>query len=1692
MPARSTNIFEYCDTVRQQFQSFSLGRENWASDIKAYIEALRAREEWAPPALLQINPSYDTTCTVADLVENGDLHQDWEKLVEKFPHPLYRHQREAIDTAKRGENYVITAGTGSGKSLGYIIPIIDRILTARRKNPDGKGIKAIICYPMNALVNSQMKALDDYRLEGCDIRYERYTGQDDRAHRMIVQGNPPDILLTNFMMLEYMLTRNKEDEKPILNALGTCDCLVMDELHTYRGRQGADIAMLIRRLRLFLGKGFLCIGTSATMTSDEGDDSKSNELVAKFATRLFGSPTHEKNIITETLIRKTQTDKDLAAIKPDLRGEIEAGANRLLESEGSFKRSAAAIWCEFQFGIEFRDQMLARKQPQSIQEAAKQLAEDSGLPSGQCESFLREFLTQTADREYFAMRLHQFFSGPGQFLCTLKDENGRRDFSIHGEKDSAAGHPFYATHFCRNCSHEFHPVWMKEDVFYYRGIDDIGNEKDNQGLNFGFITPVVKGMKWPGEDGSGDSNLPDEWLEEDRHGNIIVRSTKKNFLPKLININTSGQFQLSAEADAAYILLPGKFRFCPKCGDTHIAAGRDANRLKSLNAEGRCSATTILLLSLLRNEPRFRQNSHAKTLAFSDNRQDAALQAGYFNDFIFNLKLRAGLLKALQVGGGLRHDEIAGKVMAALGFTEEEVRNNPDRRREFLQNPDNTNMDNLQRMREILRDIIGYRLMFDLRRGWRHNNPNLQRLGLLEMGFDQVERLKDIANWHEPPNFVRELSPARRQKLAETMLEHMLEEQCLNSRYLSEEAKESISNRARDNLTPEWYDKTEHDSWETARMLNTGRPQKKRGRSFARSGPTSRLGKKIRPIRSWQVQQTGGMLPSVDYEQVLNSILATLRNANLVIEKKLAADSTGWQLNCDCLIWTIQEGDENYYTQLYSSIKIMLSDEVARGELANLNAHEHTAQVNARMREEYEEHFRGDRAPPLPVLVCSPTMELGIDISDLNTVYLRNVPPTPANYVQRSGRAGRAGHAALVVAYCAAQSPHDQYFFQRQRDMVAGKIHAPTLELANQDLLVSHFNAIWLQKTGVAFPNPVAGIIDYKNDLQRLPIKAEYQAQLQDDAVKQEAQKDITRLIADLQAAGLIPAHAKHWLTPNYQPPDMYRELETALDRWRSLYRAVRQQIENMSRIMNDPTVSQAERDRAKGLHQSAYYQEKTLLQEEWEDFYSYRFLASQGFLPGYNFPRLPLVAFLPIRGRPMDQLSRPRFLALSEFGPRSLIYHEGNRYCVSRATLRASDDSSGSASLLTKEMRVCKNCGYGYLSGTIPPDCCNCCEKPLADADTVPALYEVQDFTAHRIDRINAGEEERQRQGYKLQTVYCFNDAAENRISSETAIADNKLLLDYGQAATVWRINLGWRRQQQNGLGFYINPVTGEWKKSEEEGEDPNEYSERIVPYVKDYRNILIMRWGQPLSPATATTLRHALKLGMTEIFQIEENELLVEPLPNRQECNAFLYYEAVEGGAGVLTRLTTEPKLLAKIAETALRMMHYDLPPLDARLSVSELRQCDEKICKSGCYRCLLSYYNQLDQEHIDRQDEPALSILLALRHAEVNLFPPSPVATGDPALPPPPDKPDPWLAAAAHAGWCKPDVARRSLLNGIVADHYYNDLQAAIFIGDSLNAEHKAALEDAGVFCISFPVEADKWQAVFDRPALKRMFT
>src|SRR6516164_7910549 len=254
--------------------------------------------QWPDP-WLSLNPNFASGGTITDLVAKRLLEPECERIfrlkddgLDGSVLRLHQHQREAVEAAHAGHSYVLTTGTGSGKSLAYIIPVVDRVLAAKAAGTYQPGIKAIVVYPMNALANSQLGELRKFLTIGYPggppVSFDRYTGQESQQDRERIIENPPDILLTNYVMLELVLTRPKE--RDLINAARNLQFLVLDELHTYRGRQGADVAFLVRRLRdICETTDVQCIGTSATMTT-EGDESAQRHAVADVASMLFGVP----------------------------------------------------------------------------------------------------------------------------------------------------------------------------------------------------------------------------------------------------------------------------------------------------------------------------------------------------------------------------------------------------------------------------------------------------------------------------------------------------------------------------------------------------------------------------------------------------------------------------------------------------------------------------------------------------------------------------------------------------------------------------------------------------------------------------------------------------------------------------------------------------------------------------------------------------------------------------------------------------------------------------------------------------------------------------------------------------------------------------------------------------------------------------------------------------------------------------------------------------------------------------------------------------------------------------------------------------------------------------------------------------------------------------------------------------------
>ena len=261
---------------------------------------------------------------------------------------------------------------------------------------------------------------------------------------------------------------------------------------------------------------------------------------------------------------------------------------------------------------------------------------------------------------------------------------------------------------------------------------------------------------------------------------------------------------------------------------------------------------------------------------------------------------------------------------------------------------------------------------------------------------------------------------------------------------------------------------------------------------------------------------------------------------------------------------------------------------------------------------------------------------------------------------------------------------------------------------------------------------------------------------------------------------------------------------------------------------------------------------------------------------------------------------------------------------------------------------------------------------------------------------------------------------------------------------------------------------------------------NQRIVPFVEDHRNLLILAPLNQLSIEAMATLQAALKRGIGMTFQIEESELVAEPLPTSDNRKALMFYEAAEGGAGVLTRLSSDPQSLAQVASAALRLLHHHQPTgawSFENLEALEQRHDGNSICEAGCYQCLLSYFNQPDHTNINRRNVDALKLLVALANAQV-------VATVSPHQPSDllthaENAPDlsAWLNALDAAGLRRPDATQVPVGEGTtLAAGQYKSARTLVFL-TPLADDLRATLVDKGWRVLDFS-DATQWLNQFEQ--------
>lgn len=1553
--------------------------------ILNFVDSEIGNKKLWPEPLVQFNPTFEKGRPLSALVKEGQLHSELDNIFRGFN--LYRHQEEAILLGAQGREFVVTSGTGSGKSLTYIATIFNHIL--KQGDFSTNKIQAVVVYPMNALINSQYKEIEKFKKnyeeefnKPFPITYNQYTGQETQEQKEKLKANPPHILLTNYMMLELVMTRSGRDVEIRQNFLENIKYLVFDELHTYRGRQGSDVSILIRRLKSAASNPIACIGTSATMVSgDAASLLEQKRKVAEVASIIFGTNIQTDQVINEYLVRSIGLG--YSPSKDDLRNAIQSGITATL-SEDDFEKHPTANWIEEQIALELREGVLIRRKPIELSKIAGQLSAytDTNLEEtlNHLEQLLEwaNILNTNPDKQknYLPYRIHQFIAQTGSVYSTLGDQKSRELFLDAGLYADNKETKLFPMVFSRTSGHEFTCVKLNlnDSMIQPREFYDIVDDEDESSIEEGYVFIQHIEDEEPIWDAERDiPDLPETWFTPPRKdGTRKLKKERADRLPRKIWFNKRGDFSYTQPLDFEGWFIPSPLMFDPTSGTIFDAQTAEWTKVMKLGGEGRSTATTVLSFETITQLKEFGETSEKqKLLSFTDNRQDASLQAGHFNDFVKVGQLRAAIAKAIDKFNTLDYTNISDKVFECLNIEQDQFAKQPAK------------FPGLKKENEeAFKDFIMYRLLHDLRRSWRVVLPNLEQCALLTIEYKHLaESVPDDSLW-QPNDLLFAMKPEERQEFLHQVFDFFRKSYALSFSMLEPGVIATNAKKIKEKLKAPWT-LDENEKLEVPNHIRIERLSSSARELYSESaGHTSVFG---RYLRKKAAQHRIDIRGKQVYNDFTYKLFDFLSEAGWLVKKPAKTanneETSIYQLKVDNILWHKGDG-ENMIPDLIKnrSYKPLITKpnkyfqrfyQTNFHDIKPIEGREHTGQINSEKRKQREDEFRGGK---IAALFCSPTMELGIDISDLSVVHMRNVPPSPANYAQRSGRAGRSGQAALVLVYCSNFSAHDRHYFKHSTQMVAGIVTPPRMDLINEELLKSHLYASILTRKPLSVLNYSIGELVDKNNLDILPLKQEIMETLNiSDEEKAFIHRNYKKVIDDAYFRNELARRKPSWFTDGWinQNIDSFQQsFDRSLDRWRKLYYAAQNQIKAATSIIENRVYAdnhEKKKEAYKSLKQ-AERQRDLLLNEptdgmksnnEQSEFYPYRYLAAEGFLPGYNFTRLPVRSFMESEDGGGEFISRARFVALNEFGPRNVIYHDGAKYRVDRMILT-------DAELKLEKGKICPKTGYflydkqyGYEVDPIINETLQLDTKKHVHT----TLIEMAETRAYELQRITCQEEERTKKGYDIQTYFAMDGGFENITEGIVSVANEKLLhIHYLPACRIFKLNLKWRASGE--YGFTINLNTGYWQ-SKKQKEEKNESGDSdcikdVKLFTSDTANALYIQPIKSLGLGGGSngviTLMFAFKRAIENYFQVESSEIGATVMGHEEAPN-ILIYEAAEGSLGVLSQIMDNPSLYKTIMTEAYKVCFFK----------NDVEEVGEVL--PATYDDLLSYYNQYYHQQIDR---------------------------------------------------------------------------------------------------------------------------
>ena len=1563
---------------------------------------------------------------VQALVDEGVLHPFMPKLI---PHKsLYKHQEQAIRSILHGHSTLVSTGTGSGKTECFLYPIIHRCLQLRDQKAPA-GIVAVLVYPMNALAEDQLGRLRAL-LAGTGITFGMYVGStpnteaevtgqrlapgtsnteydfalqqaqaerrgaavhppEERCSRRMMQtpGEQPRILLTNVKQLELLLTRSADVE---LFDHAQLEYLVFDEAHTFNGAGGAESACLIRRLRAFCGKGAdetVCVATSATIT----DPDTGLEAGRKFAARFFGVKPESVTLVKEEYERDLWAES--RTVTPPLFGNPYAHLQAALQAVDADNAGAAInavcqtvagqsispdTWQESLYELLTANEIVYQladnlRMPRSLKDLLQVLEKKVGRPIPEEELLVWLTLGAAArkdSRPLLRPVVHAFVRGVGGAVVTFPSGETRPHLYLSVEQEEAERTDAQLLPLkvltCNTCGQHYFEHYVKD--FQFTGNAPGGGDAEGDGHVWPFLSEAQGGRRVllfdKLVDAEEDDAAPNRTAEVHLcrhcgalHPQAADRCADCGMKGPLVRL-------LAAQQKEDH---PGKLPSCVSCKSPGgFTGGRYREPIRPVRA------VTVADVHVLAQEM-IRHSERPRLLVFADNRQDAAFQAGWMKDHARRFRLRALMWERMMhgpvsVGDLVAHldeklnddDGLSRALIPEVWEVEPKSTTgvkHADERKYFLR---------IQVLREL---TTGVKQRIGLE-PWGRLQVTYAGLSADDAFITEKAQQYDIAPELLLQGISTILDVARRQSHLYDPLKQIF------SKFWNEDARE-ISQGYLPLLKgiPKGLKLQRGPSDDDSRVTQW---LSVRGATMVRQ-----------LVRSWDI-------PAEDVDAFITALWGYCKDSKILHPVTLTGSHGKALPNC---FGTFQiDADRLYLTPHHGAWRcgkcrrvytrptpldrcptwrcdgtLAFEDEgtenydlgLLDGAFHMLRAHEHSAQVPHTDRERLERLFKGD-GEAINTLVCTPTLELGVDIGGLDAVLMRNVPPLPANYWQRAGRAGRRHRMAVNITY-ARPASHDRFYFIDPLRMLEGEVEPPSFNLQNAVMVRKHIHAAvltrlhQLARTGSGLPEIARMQIETTLDAVFPTFIREY---LFDQAGDVRAQPlDVTPLntivslhVDDLQAytasiftqgwpdedQTVVTAERLHGAITE-MTADLHgvirtlkKRLEWAMEQMRRL------EVKRGRRGTLDPDedalYNRCDRlvKRFKGTRQR-----KRREAEGFDDFVTFGVLAAEGFLPGYGLETGSVLGTANVpRHLTMGDfdLPRPPAMALREYVPGNMIYANGHRFVPRYFHLEAVEPTLfmvDAAAEAVAEMGVAQ-------AGTTALSASTLRAVPMCDVDLT------------HVSHISDDEDYR----FQLQVAVFGYELGRHNGGVVYQWGQRPLLHRHGVQLRL--VNVGASLGVKNGkLGYPVCLVCGQSRSpmssSTEQKHFADDHATRCLRPVEP-TGFFTDTFADALSLPGCTnrqeaySVLEALRAGATRVLDMARDDIqvLVIGQPGVETVDALLY-DPMPGGSGLFKQITDR----------------FD-EVVAAAMDIAE--NCASS-CQSACSDCLCTYRNAYFHRHLDR---------------------------------------------------------------------------------------------------------------------------